>query len=293
MTRVLRPVWLLCLTTALLLSGCEEDVTAVLGSDRPFTLFGVLTPQTDSQWVRVFPIEDVLSPLDETPLDARFTSLARRRQETFLWQDSLIRERDGQVAHVFWAPFRADFGETYVLEVAVDENARTSVEVTVPPESRLVLPPVQLTPPALFTVRVEGLVPNLIRLEVVYTFKFKTFAGIDRDVATVSYQGTQTRTLTGWQIELNIPRDRRMIQDELRQRINLDTNAGIKIVRIEIRMIAANAEWDPPGGIFDPEVLVQPGTLTNVRNGFGFVGAGYRLHGLWVPQDTFFTAPAQ
>ena len=49
---------------------------------------------------------------------------------------------------------------------------------------------------------------------------------------------------------------------------------------------AANAEWDPPGGVFDADVLVQPGTLSNVENGFGFVGAGYRLSSTWIPLDT-------
>ncbi len=167
------------------------------------------------------------------------------------------------------------------------------MDVTVPPASRLVLPPQQLTPPTLFPVFVEGLVPNLIRLEVSYSFKFKTFAGIQRDVATISYQGSQIKTLTGWRVDLNIARDQRTIQEELRRQINIDANAGIKIIGIEVRMIAANAEWNPPDGVFDMEVLVQPGTLTNVKNGFGFVGAGYRLGAFWAPQDTFFTAPTQ
>lgn len=30
---------------------------------------------------------------------------------------------------------------------------------------------------------------------------------------------------------------------------------------------------DPPGGTWDREVLIQPGTISNVRGGLGFVGS--------------------
>ncbi len=80
--------------------------------------------------------------------------------------------------------------------------------------------------------------------------------------------------------------DLRSIQRLIEQTIPVDPTIGLKLTKITIHLIAANADWDPPGDTFDIDVLVQPGTLSNVENGFGFVGAGYRLLGTWVPLDT-------
>ncbi|GIV59165.1 MAG: hypothetical protein KatS3mg043_0254 [Rhodothermaceae bacterium] len=280
------------LALSLLAPGCEEDVVAVLGTDRPFTLFGVLTPQLDTQWVRVFPIESVLEPGRAGPLDARFRSLDLTAGEERRWQDSLLREPNGEFAHVFWAPFTASFGHTYRIEVTRSDGATTDVTVTVPPRSELVLPERSLATPPLFPVHVAGQVPNLIRIEVVYTFVFRTVSDIRRDKATFSYQGAQQRTPDGWLIQLNVARDTRIILELLKEQYLLDPRNLIKIIEVQVRMIAANEAWDPPGGVFDPELLVQPGVMSNVRNGFGFVGAGYRLSARWVPFDTLLTKAA-
>jgi hypothetical protein len=50
---------------------------------------------------------------------------------------------------------------------------------------------------------------------------------------------------------------------------------GLALMGMELRVLIGNESWIPPGGEFDPNVLVQPGTLRNVQNGLGFVGAGY------------------
>lgn len=271
---------------AMLATGCEEDVTAVLGTERPFTLFGVLTPQADTQWVRVFPIETVLTPAAPVPLDADFRSLDLVAGSEQAWRDSLIREENGQYAHVFWSPFTAPFGHRFRLEVTRSDGAVTEVEATVPPFAEMMLPPQTQTPPALFSVIVPPQVPNLIRIEVTYTFRFRSNAEIRRETASFSYDGRQRLTTEGWLLEINVSRDVRIIREELKRRFPLDPRTPLKIVSLKIRMIAANAEWNPPGGVFDAEVLVQPGVMSNVQNGFGFVGAGYRMEETWVPLDT-------
>ncbi len=45
---------------------------------------------------------------------------------------------------------------------------------------------------------------------------------------------------------------------------------------MELEVTIGNADWDPPGGDFsDERVLVHPGTLSNVENGYGLVVGGY------------------
>jgi hypothetical protein len=46
----------------------------------------------------------------------------------------------------------------------------------------------------------------------------------------------------------------------------------------------ASEDWRPPGGVFDPEVLIEPGTFSNVDRGFGFVGGAYRTGATWTPE---------
>ncbi len=277
----------------MLLAGCQEDVTAVLGTDRPFSMFGVLTPQADTQWVRVFSIDDRLAPIPPTPLDARFTSTDLTSNESLAWQDSLVREQDGMVTHVYWAPFQATFGHTYRLQAERSDGATSHVVVDVPPRTELALPAQMEQVPPLFPVRVVGAAPHLIRIEVTYRFKFVSSSGIEQQDATLSYDGRQRRVVDGWLIEINVAQDVRLLESLLRERVAFDPQVGLKIVRLTIRLIVANEAWQPPGGRFDPEILVQPGTLTNVENGFGFVGAGYRLEDRWVPLDTIIVGNAR
>ena len=54
---------------------------------------------------------------------------------------------------------------------------------------------------------------------------------------------------------------------------------------VVIRSVVASEDWVPPDGMFNPDFLVEPGTFTNVTDGFGFVGSGYETTTLWVPPD--------
>lgn len=65
---------------------------------------------------------------------------------------------------------------------------------------------------------------------------------------------------------------------------NIESGATVKtgcrdvfLLALNLHLIVGDAPWDPPGGIFDPNVLIQEGVMTNVENGFGIVTAGYRL----------------
>lgn len=47
---------------------------------------------------------------------------------------------------------------------------------------------------------------------------------------------------------------------------------------LELHATVGDTAWNPAGGYFDPNILSQPGRLSNVENGFGFVGGGYSLN---------------
>ena len=50
-------------------------------------------------------------------------------------------------------------------------------------------------------------------------------------------------------------------------------STALTLVSMGVRIRILDANWDPPEGLFDPEVLAQPGTLSNVENGYGFWGS--------------------
>jgi len=248
-----------------------------------------LSPQADTQWVRVYSIDPVLQPIPDKPLDAVLRSVATSGP-TLVWTDSIVAEHDGMVAHVFYAPFTAVYGERYDLSVVRSDGAESTAGVRVPAYSELRLPPQSLTPPAVLTATITGNPPNLIRVEVRYEYLFRSFTGIERLRTTFSYNGMAVPGLSEWTLPIQVARDALAIRNALKESTGQDVD--IKVVKVTVRMIVANEEWNPPGGVFDPEVLVEPGVMSNVSGGFGFVGAGFRLEGDWVPSDTILVRVA-
>jgi hypothetical protein len=271
------------LTVTFTVSGCEEDVVAVLGIDDPFSLYGVLTPQADTQWVRVYAIDDALRPITGEPLDAVFESAAGS-DSTITWTDSVVVEGNGMFAHVFYAPFAAAYGQDYSISVTRSDGLQSTVDVAVPPFSELLLPPQSATAPAVLRATITGDPPNLIRVEVTYEYIFRSLSDQERLRTTFSYDGEAEPAAIDWTLPIQVARDTRAIRNAIKESTGLDPE--IKVVKITVRMIVANIEWNAPGGAFDPEILVEPGLMSNVEGGFGFVGAGFRLEGSWVPADT-------
>ncbi len=282
----MRYAFVLVIALALLQTGCEEDVVAVTGTDIPFSVFGALTPQADTQWVRVYPVEGRLEPAGREPLDAVVTSRAEQAGTMQTWSDSLIRDPGRLFAHVFWHPFAVEHGELYSLVVRRSDGEASRVSVRVPDEATLVMPPPANVAPSRLRAFVAGDVPNLIRIEVTYQYRYITPGGVESGQTVFQYDDQKRRVDGGWIIDLMPAPDLRGLQNELAEYIPLDPTIGLRLTRLILRLIVANAEWEPPGGVFDPEVLVQPGNMNNVENGFGFLGAGYRLSATWIPRDT-------
>ncbi len=275
----------------LTLAACEEDITAVVGTDLPYSIYGVISPQLDSQWVRVYPIEGRLVPAEPEPLDAVVTSTDRTTGEKVVWRDSIIVDFADQYAHVYWAPFQAEYDHAYQISVRAPDGAETSVEVSVPKQAEIVLEqPLRRQDGVFLPVLVAGPVPRVIRVEVDYSVAYLPLAvgDIIQDQFTIPYHTEAREVEGGWRIPINLRDD----YDEIRATISetgesLDLRVGIILLNITLRLIVANEEWNPPDGQFDPELLVQPGVMTNVGNGFGFVGAGYRMERAWIPPDEF------
>jgi hypothetical protein len=73
----------------------------------------------------------------------------------------------------------------------------------------------------------------------------------------------------GWEFNIDMGAD----APRMRSYFGLDSSTPLPLLHailLQVRVLDAN--WDPPRGIFDPELLAQPGSLSNVVNGNGFWG---------------------
>ena len=267
------------LVLAALTTGCEESVNPVLGTERAYTLYGFFNARADTQALRIFAIEDRLELTRPEPLDAEVASTNLDLGQRQVWQDSVVEFASGRFGHVYWSEFRAEFEHRYRLEAVRSDGAVTQVEVTVPPLSEPVLLPPTVAPRFVFYPVFWERAPRLNNIRVRYFTRCDTLSRI----FTFDYPEDQEKTSSGTVVTVNLSNDARSIFQKI-----LGTSCVIQDLRleeVELSVLVTNAEWVPPTGVYDPELLVEPGTFSNVENGFGFVGAGYPASIRWVPSE--------
>lgn len=272
----LRPLLPLLLIALAAVGGCSESVPPTLDTGRPFTLWGVLNPTEDLQGIRVVPIGLVLEeggPSAE-PLDAVVESVDLETGARVTWRDSVITFAGGDVGHVFVADFRPRFDAPYEVTATRSDGAVSRVRVRTPPAVEalpLELGPVTFILPVLWTQA-----PSLNVVRVTYAFQYAgcAFGRETFDVVPPAYPFE-----FGWRVDLPLA------DAAGRLRGRLGTNEQLALVSVTVDAFVSNTEWRPIFGTpYDPEIYVEPGTLENVENGFGFVGAGFIAPVEWRPE---------
>ncbi len=270
---------LLALLALVPLAGCEEAVGPTLDSGAQFTLYGALDPTAGRQAIRVFPIRDRLEATAPGEIDATFTSTDLETGQQRVWRDSVVTLADGTSGNVFAADFTPEYGHTYELVAEGPRGEPTSIVVDVPPA----IEPLLRSP----TFGPEGAVQEVfwpgaarvnqprVRLELqAATCERFTFVADE----TVVQGGVARQIEFGWVVRVPFASLAGPIGAET------GTNANqLSILEAVAEAGIANLDWTPPGGVYDPEALIEPGTFSNVFNGFGFVGAGYLSAMRWQP----------
>lgn len=270
-----------------LVSGCEEDVVAVLNADYPYSIYGVINPLSDVQYVRVFKVEDTLLPAGEGPLEATMRSVDLQTGEAHVWQDSLIAISDGTIGHVYYSPFKAEWEHAYRLELQDVSGEVTSVEVTVPPRSNLILDEPDTSTVVLLPASIEGEVPllfnNELEVRVRYVVGFDPAGNPNFEFLNyiIPFDDEVRRTAAGWSLVVNMNEVYADVAGEVQRDVRYVAQNGIGLQLLSFSATVGNEAWAPPGGEFDALALIQPGAFSNVVNGFGFVAAGYKLQRTW------------
>lgn len=266
---------------ALGLMACEEDVTDGLATERPFTVYGFVDPTADTQYVRVFPISPTnLSRAVPEPLDAEVIFRDLATGVTVSGRDSVVQFFSGRYGHVYWAPFSPAYSGLYGVEIRRSDGATSEAVTRVPGE----LAYARGQPFTTFRLEDQGFVPflpmdltgqdmRLLRVTARYEVEL---LNVGRQIIEIPYLQKATSTADGWAVAVDLKSDFNTIFEALRDLRERFGQELVDFIRLDFIPEVANADWVPPGGVFDSDLLVEPGAFDNVENGFGFFGSAYQ-----------------
>ena len=271
------------LVVAFALSGCDgTEVDPFLSTDRYFSIYGSLDMQLKTQFLRVVQIDTLFGVDDDAPIDAVVRSIDLSDGVVEVWRDSLITFADGTHGHVFMSDLRIKTGHTYRIEVERSDGAITSAETTVPPEPvaevgapNVTSPPEAPLPVGTQKVFWRGLTTEPYRVDLYYRYRSVPANPFIDVRVPYSTQSSSQDTSEGWEITVDYNQDRAVLNEEI-------GGTGLRLAGVAMQVIVLAEDWVPPGGVWDPEILSQPGVFSNVTNGFGFVGSAGRYSAEWV-----------
>lgn len=278
-----------------LVSGCDESVNPIIGSEYPFTIWGFMNSGADTQYVRVFPISDELALDSSASIDARVFSTNITTGERFEWNYKTVRFDTLGTGHVFWSPFRAEFEYEYRLEVVRSDGESSSATVTVPPAVEFEIN--EYSQGVTIPIRIVGDIPNLVGPKVTYhginvppSSAWPPGTPVHPPVlhsVTIPYDDELDSTPDGWRLTINMVADTAAVRGDFRTNCLITSPIysapNVWLRSMEFTVVIADSSWHPPGGVFDPDVLAVPGTMSNVENGYGFYGAGQGIRHEWAP----------
>ena len=269
------------------LVACEDTVSPILETDRQFTIYGTLDMDRDTQYVRVIPIRPNLIATTDDP-NAQVRSIELSTQNVVEWRDSVHTFANGTVGYIYYALLRIRAGETYRLEVKpIDGELVTSAETTVPEQPTVTVYPESLE--RIFTTRLvvrqrvvlEGLKQAPFDVEQWYRFlRLSDFTYMDVQLSYDPLSRPVPNDPSLWEIDMDLVRDK----DSLTA--NMPVGPGLPLAGLGLRITVLDDDFVPPDNSFDPELLAQPGTLSNVDNGFGFFASVGRFSVEWLLADT-------
>ncbi len=248
------------------LAGCADFVEPTTDAGRPYTVYGVLDPTSGSQALRVIPFAPDLNPQQPGSLGAEVISTDLQTGEQTVWADSVVEFGNGFFGNVYSGGFRPIYGDTYRIEARREDGAVTSAEVTIPP----FVEPLPLAASTNVTqVVLSALWPAAPRVNQPQAVFVMQDNECDEIIDVVPTSLAAAPFEFGWTVSTDFLTDAPLV----RERLGSNNNVGL--VAVLLRAVVASEDWVPRGGVFDPEVLVDPNALTNITDGFGFIGGGY------------------
>jgi len=251
-----------------LLSACDDTFAPV--TENPtnfFALYGFLNSDADTQFVRVNPVRPMLDPASR-PTDVRVFSTQVDTGERLPWRDSLVVLDDGTTGLLFYAPFRATRGSSYLLEVqdAAEHTTEAITEVPLPLSVRVD----SLAQPFEFIQYVTWLNQQHMPAQTTLRYTVAPSPSSPPVQITLPFSDLGRPTAGGWAFAINLSRDRTALLSQLNRPA---TDSSVILFDLEMEIEQRSEEW------------LNPNTPFNIQNGFGFWGA------ISTSTDTWTLAP--
>ncbi|GMQ82119.1 MAG: hypothetical protein BMS9Abin05_1562 [Rhodothermia bacterium] len=269
-------------------AACDDTVDPILDSDRQFTLWGTLDMNTDVQHIRLIPIREVLDARLGPEPNVSVRSVDLDTGETVAWSDSTKTFENGTSIFLFSAKLKVQPMHTYRIEIASpDLPLITSAETTIPP-----IPFAEVfeenvssrtSPSGAIIVATQQIAWHRVGqnpYQIEQWYRFLEFGSFGFQDLLLSYvPPNQYRAGLN---ELDLSLDLRRQRDSIDKKLNLNQ---VRLVGLGQTITVLDDAFVPPGGVFDAELLAQPGTMSNVEFGFGFIGSVGRFSVEWVISD--------
>lgn len=266
-------------------SACDDTLNPIIESDQQATLWGTLDMNSDVQRLRVVPIRPVIDARLMEKVDLDLRSIDLTTGETVTWSGREVTFSDGKAGVLFEINLKIEPEHTYRIELRSSSFPLvTSAETTIPevPIATVHEENVRAsTGPTGTVVRAsQSVVWTLLNgepHEIEQWYRFLEFTEIGFVDFRLPYDVPNFYDDALKRLELAL--------DLKRQHDTLDTNLSLDqllLVGLGQTITLLDNKFVPPGGVFDLEILAQPGTFSNVENGFGFVGAVGRFSVEWV-----------
>ncbi|MFT5141666.1 MAG: hypothetical protein ACI80V_000312 [Rhodothermales bacterium] len=257
---------------------------------RYFTIYGFLDQLETEHSLRVIPVtrqsENILAPTDDNRIDARVFSTDLTTDAVKEWTHSFELLDDGTYGHIFRARFLVAPGRRYRIEVVRADGKMSWAETQVPtiPDAALFEKgPVMFSSDSTQATQ-EIIIPRVASpwdINSIYLLNNQNDGqlpggGALQAVFLVPYGRVGLRTESGgWRVVLDLTSDTRSVRSTIAdfraQGVYDDSPESIMSYGVQVRIL--DSTWDPPQGVFDPEILAQPGVMTNVENGHGIFGS--------------------
>ena len=268
-------LWLVLVSS--LVSGCDESVNPILGTEEAFTFYGFFNPRSDTQAVRVYSIDGILKPESRDNMDALVTSTNKQTGETQVWRDSVVVFDNGTVGHVFYALFRPEHNTEYTFEATRSDGKHAFVDIKTPADGQTdIVDIVSNRSNVKVTLHWSG-VPKVLQTVATYTVRVPFPDRTDTTTIRVRIPSGQAERIGPelWNVTIIPSLDIGTIFTALSLRPGVNP---ILLDEIDVGAFVVSEDWESPIGVFDEELLVQPNAFSNVENGFGFIGGAYFDH---------------
>lgn len=266
---------------AILISACDTSVQSTVPSDEyHYSIFGVLNPAQDTQWVRVESLGAPTSGGASSSLNVTVTLHNVETGETWALQDSLMEVFRDEFQHNFWTQAPITPSTTYEVTVQNADGDTTRATTTTParaPDIRIENPiRLPCTPPVeanRFEVKVRE-IEELAGLEVLY---FQSVYG-PTVIQDYDHYGSASKTNEGFSAYINYYND---LQSAQRTRSRPCLVDSAKVIAA-----AGGPDWPEWARYHDATIgqLARPDSFSNVEGGHGTL-AGVYLDTVDVPID--------